>query len=99
MIALYEDSDIRIAGETVKDLGFMLHCTVSKWSSSVYRKALWILLKTAEEHRVVYGMVKDDKQKKFMETLGFTPCEKDVVSHSGTVYSTYKFEVNKWKQQ
>ena len=98
MNVVYEDFDIRVAEEDIPALGHMLHCEAYRWAASVYRKLLWILMYCAYKHDVVYGIVVSDKQKKFMEILGFTPNDNKVISVDGIVYETYKFEVEKWKQ-
>ena len=95
MTVLDENLYWRIAGDRAPSGEVILHCTVKKWTHSVYKALMATVCQLQMRIKeILYAPGISDKQEKFLSMMGFYPTDKYMLGIDGNTYQLFKFEVH-----
>jgi len=95
MTVLDENLYWRISGDRAPTGEVILHCTVKKWTHSVYKALMATVCQLQMQIKeVLYAPWISEKQEKFLCMMGFHPTDKYMLGVDANVYQLYKFEVH-----
>ena len=66
-----------------------LHVQVKVFNKTVLKDLFDVLEGMLWKYKALYGVRMDDKQQKYMEVMGFTPCDLKVVLSDGATREVY----------
>lgn len=93
MTLLYGDADFQLYGDYSPSSEVILHGEVQHWSPAVYKRILAAIMGVQEAVQApLYAPFVNAKEGRFMEMLGFRPCEKLMLGSDGIHYPLYMRE-------
>ena len=95
MTVLDENLYWRILADRAPSGEVVLHCTVKKWTHTVYKALMATVCQIQIALKeTLYAPRVDDKQERFLYMLGFEATEKIVLGVDGEFYPLFKFGVH-----
>lgn len=95
MSVLDENIYWRIAADRVHSGEVILHCTVKKWTHSIYKALMATVCQIQMRLKeTLYAPWISKKQEKFLSMMGFYPTDKYMLGIDGEIYQLFRFEVH-----
>jgi hypothetical protein len=95
MTVLDENLYWRIVADRLPTKEIIMHCTVKKWSHTIYKHLLGALCRIQQDLKEpLYAPCMNPKQEKFLLMMGFSSVEKFIYTVDGDWYQLFKFEVH-----
>jgi len=95
MTVLDENLYWRIVADRVPTQEVIIHCTVKKWTHTIYKHLLGAICRIQQDLKEpLYAPCMNAKQEKFLSMMGFYPVDKAIYTRDGECYPLSKFEVH-----